>query len=160
MRFTTSMSRLHKLVFCLFSQLGVGGVMFYAGFNKVFIGGAAGFLKDLGNYQLSFMHAPWDEMIAFGLPWLEMIVGLCLMVDVCRVGAGVCAFVLSTVFLIAVSSAWMRGIDLRCGCFGKSVELVYYPTKVGSLILLMIGSALVVLWGQERRAFYQIRVAD
>jgi putative oxidoreductase len=154
------MNREVKVVVGLFSQVAMGAVLLYAGIQKVFFAGAAGFFKDLGNYQLAFLQAPWDEMIAFGLPWLEIIVGLCLIADFCRAGAGVCAFVLSTVFLAVVSYAWMRGIDLRCGCFGKSIESVYYPTKVASLVLMMVGSALAVLWGRGRGAFYQMRVAD
>jgi protein-disulfide isomerase/uncharacterized membrane protein YphA (DoxX/SURF4 family) len=59
-----------------------------------------------------------SKAIAYGLPVLELCVGVLLIVGiVVRLAASVSAF-LFAVFLIGIVQAWVRGIQLDCGCFG------------------------------------------
>ncbi len=58
--------------------------------------------------------------LAFYLPYLEIAVGLGL---VSGVKALECAWIvwgLMGVFLVALASAWARGLDIECGCFGSA----------------------------------------
>jgi hypothetical protein len=58
--------------------------------------------------------------LAYYLPYLEIVVGLGL---VARVKALECAWIVSGlvgIFLMALASAWFRGLDVECGCFGST----------------------------------------
>lgn len=113
-------------------QVGLGVVFVWAAGNKLFVSGLEVFLKDIGNFRL--VGEPWDAVIAYTLPWLEMIVGLCLILHIQQRGASLLATLMTVVFLGAIISAWTRGIDLHCGCFGKSTEAVHYPWKTAQLL--------------------------
>ena len=56
--------------------------------------------------------------VAFGVPVVEIAIGLALLAGVgVRLAAGGAA-VLLTVFIAALVSAWARGLTIDCGCFG------------------------------------------
>ena len=124
-------------------QVGLGVVFVWAAGNKLFVSGVEVFMKDVVNFRI--VGEPWDAVIAYSLPWLELLVGLCLILHIQQRGAALLATLLSVVFLGAIISAWMRGIDLHCGCFGKSTEAVKYPQKITQLVL-QIGACAVVQW--------------
>jgi len=53
------------------------------------------------------------------MPWIELMAGLALVLGIrARAGAAI-TLALMIFFTIAVAAAWARGLDFRCGCFGK-----------------------------------------
>src|SRR3712207_9366258 len=56
--------------------------------------------------------------VAFGLPVVEIVVGLALLVGVSVRAAALASAALMAVFLAAVGQAWARGLQIDCGCFG------------------------------------------
>jgi uncharacterized membrane protein YphA (DoxX/SURF4 family) len=57
-------------------------------------------------------------VVGHGLPVLEILVGLCLLLGLfTRVAAAVSALLL-VAFIAGISSAWARGLSIDCGCFG------------------------------------------
>ena len=57
-------------------------------------------------------------VVGHGLPVLEILVGLCLLLGLfTRVAAAVSALLL-VAFIVGISSAWARGLSIDCGCFG------------------------------------------
>jgi uncharacterized membrane protein YphA (DoxX/SURF4 family) len=57
-------------------------------------------------------------VVGHGLPVLEILVGVCLLLGLfTRVAAAVSALLL-VAFLVGISSAWARGLSIDCGCFG------------------------------------------
>ena len=72
--------------------------------------------------------------VAFGLPVVEIAVGLALLIGVFVRTAAVAAAVLLVVFLAAVASAWARGLQSDCGCFGDGGEVAAgetaYPAEI------------------------------
>ena len=128
----------------LVMQVGIACIFLYAGGMKLFVSGLDEFVKEIGNYQL--VSAPLDAVIAYSLPWLELLVGLCLLVNLQIRAASLWALLMTVVFLIGIGSAWWRGIDLHCGCFGKSLEAVNYPWKVTALILQLAACIVIFLW--------------
>jgi putative oxidoreductase len=54
------------------------------------------------------------------LPSLEIVIGLALACGWKQRGATLVALILLAVFTVALVQAWVRGIDLRCGCFTSS----------------------------------------
>lgn len=63
------------------------------------------------------------QVVGAGLPVVEIMLGLLLLVGAgVRVGAVVSA-VLLLGFLVGIGSAWARGLRIDCGCFGSGGEL-------------------------------------
>lgn len=68
---------------------------------------------------------------AYGLPFLELAIGLYLAAGLFVRGTALVGTVLFAAFLTAQLSAWLRGISLDCGCFGTALQ-----TAVGPLTML------------------------
>ena len=96
----------------------VGGVFVYAGSVK--LGDPASFAAQVEGFRLvRGVGAGW---IAAYLPWLEVVAGLCLLGGPLARGATVVLSGLLVAFLVALLSAWARGIDVACGCFGGGAD--------------------------------------
>ena len=52
------------------------------------------------------------------LPVLEVVVGTALLVGLLTRGAAGVSSLLFLAFIIGISSAWARGLEIDCGCFG------------------------------------------
>ena len=124
-------------------QVGLGVVFVWAAGNKLFVSGVEVFVKDVANFRI--VGEPWDAVIAYTLPWLELLVGLCLILNMQIRGAALLATLMTVVFFGAIISAWTRGIDLHCGCFGKSTEAVKYPQKTIQLFIQLVACASVLV---------------
>jgi uncharacterized membrane protein YphA (DoxX/SURF4 family) len=55
---------------------------------------------------------------AWGLPFAELALALLLAAGLATRLAAVCSAVLLGVFMVAIASAWARGLQIHCGCFG------------------------------------------
>ena len=117
-----------KQVVRLLHQVGLGCVFLYAGGYKIFASGISQFAVDVGNFQM--LPQTWNLIVAYFLPWLEVMVGICLMLNFWRYGALICAIGMTCVFIGAIGWAWRSGLDISCGCFGKSDIKVNYPVKM------------------------------
>ncbi len=97
-------------------RVAIGCVFVAAALGK--IGDPAAFALQVHNYRLTPV---WSEhLVAIVLPWVELVAGLALVLGVrARAGAAL-ALGLMVLFTVAVGSAWARGLDFECGCFGKA----------------------------------------
>lgn len=95
-------------------RLVLGATMLYAGAVKALDPGA--FAASLERYHLfpAFLLAP----LAAGLPWLEIVSGGALALNRLTAGASALCTALGVGFVVALGSAWWRGLDIDCGCFG------------------------------------------
>jgi uncharacterized membrane protein YphA (DoxX/SURF4 family) len=101
------------------------GVWFvYSGGMKIFGSGLDRFTQDVANYQL--VRAPWDALAAYSVPWFELIAGLCLMLGILRRGAILTISGLVVMFSISVAWAWIKGLDISCGCHGGNTPIRYW----------------------------------
>jgi putative oxidoreductase len=57
------------------------------------------------------------QFTAIVLPWLEFICGALLIIGGARRAALLWAAGLFAVFVLATGQAWVRGLDIYCGCF-------------------------------------------
>jgi len=55
--------------------------------------------------------------VALFLPWMELIIGLLLILGIWEQWALIIYNGLIVVFMIGLSSALIRGLDIHCGCF-------------------------------------------
>ncbi len=124
--------------------LGLAGVFGYAGVVKVL--DPAGFALSVQRYRLL---PGWAvEAVAWYLPWLEVVCAAGCVVGwgKARVRAASLGLitVMLVVFLVAIGSAWWRGLDIDCGCFGGSEASAGYA----GLVLRDIGllAAAGVVW--------------
>jgi uncharacterized membrane protein YphA (DoxX/SURF4 family) len=96
------------------ARVGLGLVMVTAGLLKISDPDQA--VRAVQAYQIlphSLTHA-----VGYGLPLLEIALGVLLLLGLATRVAAVCAGVFMVVFIVAVSSAWIRGLSIDCGCFG------------------------------------------
>lgn len=89
-----------------------------------------------------------SKLIAYGLPMLELILAVLLILGLLtRIAAGISA-ALFTVFLIGVLQAWARGLKLDCGCFGGgglTDDPAYWIDILRDVALLAI-AVYLILW--------------
>ena len=134
-------------VFELVLRFGLGALFIYAGAAK--LPNLEDFFWDVHHFALT----SWDTsmVLAMFLPWLEIVAGLALITRIFRGGALLILTGLSAVFLAAIGSAWWRGLDITCGCFGKEENATNYPKHL-ALNAAMLLSCVLLTWMQSRSA--------
>ena len=124
----------------------VAGVFIYASVLK--IADPADFAQSIKYYKLLPLWAL--HAMALLLPWWELGAGLALLLPGWRRAGSAIVFVLTCVFIGAIISAMVRGLDISCGCFGV------HSSKVGFLLLafdlsLLLATGYVFLSGTGPR---------
>lgn len=86
-------------------------------------------------------------LVGHGLPILEILVGVCLLLGLLTRGAAIVSSVLFVAFLVGIGSAWARGLSIECGCFGGGGGSVPDATaKYPWEMLRDFGLLLLSLW--------------
>lgn len=115
------------------------------------------FTESVGNFQLdrevaimgktfSLFAPPMDAYIAYTLPWFEVIAGLALLTRFGKLGGLIIIMVMLISFNWALGDAWSRGLNINCGCFGKSDNPTNFPLKMASNYALMLAVVVIALW--------------
>ena len=126
-------------------RLILGGTFVYASIDKV--QHPAAFAR-----AVSFYHfLPNEAINAFALllPWVELVAGAALILGVAARGSALLLGGLNVIFIIALSWAIAKGIDIHCGCFSTSPQeghKVGYDLVVRD-ILLLLASFPMIAWG-------------
>jgi putative oxidoreductase len=98
------------------------------------------FLSSVYSYEL--VGPKLGMFIAMTLPWLEILVGICLIGDIFVGGALLASIVMVAMFTFVLASALYNGLQITCGCFGaSSTEIIGYSTLIRSSIILLSGIA-------------------
>lgn len=119
-----------------FLHLLFGGVFVYAGALKAW--DPAAFVMDVRSFEL--LRDPLAAWLAMALPWLEIFAGLAVMTGILRAGGLLILNVTLLFFLVAILSAWARGLDIQCGCFGGGAGTTdYVELIVRDVVLLALG---------------------
>jgi len=133
--------------FHLIVRLILGGVFLYAGFVKIadptaFAGTIAAYriLPYFGNY-----------LAAAILPWIEMTCGVLLIVGYRTRPAAALILALNLLFMAALASTIIRGLDIDCGCFRQNGEKTSAWTAMGRDALLLLASVIVLRAAGRRR---------
>jgi putative oxidoreductase len=120
-------------------RIVLGGLFIYSGGIKLLDPGA--FQIDIANFDL--IPIGISGVVAVGLPWLELVCGLALLTNRLLQGGALLLGLLMAVFILFVASAWTRGLDVACGCFGASDATPDYPLWIGRNLLILGGLAAV-----------------
>lgn len=91
----------------------LGAIFIFASYGKLF--SPADFAKAILRYE--FLPIYFVNLLAIIMPWLEFIVGLMLIFGIFKKASSMLAGISLVVFLIALISAYARGLDISCGCF-------------------------------------------
>lgn len=118
----------------LLARLVLAGVFISAGLPKVqdpiaFAASIDGFRIINGSLSL------WTAVV---LPWLEIIIGLGLLTPWLRRASASLIALLLAIFIALHASAWIRGLDINCGCFGESAESLDYHWLILRNIALLV----------------------
>lgn len=123
----------------------LAGLFAYAGVVKVMHPDV--FLTDIENYQITPYPVSWAA--AMFLPWLELWLAITLLCPAWRKTAAIWCGTLMAVFILAMLSAWTRGLDISCGCFGGSDVTANYPlTLLRDLLILAVTFG--ILWCHKK----------
>jgi uncharacterized membrane protein YphA (DoxX/SURF4 family) len=120
----------------------LGGVFLYASYDKILHPQA--FAQAIFNYQI--LPDAAVNLTALVLPWLESLLGLCLLVGFWLPGATALSTLMLTVFLGALAFNQWRGLDVYCGCFSTqgpagTADLGTLARDIGFLLLSAVVTA-------------------
>jgi uncharacterized membrane protein YphA (DoxX/SURF4 family) len=113
----------------LFSRLALGGIFLLYGLSK--LNWPRQFANDIAAYQVGIPAAVVDVM-ARVLPVVEIGVGLWILFGLFTRFSAIIATALMTVFTVAITQAWFRGIDANCGCFSADGGASTDPLREGA----------------------------
>ncbi|MEV1147528.1 MauE/DoxX family redox-associated membrane protein [Micromonospora sp. NPDC049799] len=128
------------------ARLGLATVWLVAGATKV------GDLAASGRAVNAYQVMPYDlaTVIGAALPFVELALGVLLLLGLAtRLAAGVSAALL-VVFIAGIASAWTRGLAIDCGCFGSGGQLAegqapsYLPEILRDLGFLALAGFLLI----------------
>jgi len=132
-------------ILCTVLAWVIGLIFIYAAVFK--IADPEGFARDIKHYKILPLLAV--NCVALLLPWWELAAGAALFVpNWRRAGAGI-IFFLTCVFIAAVASAIVRGLDISCGCFGSHSMNV--GARMLALDLGILFAAGLLLWHRPSR---------
>ena len=122
----------------------VGGIFLISGLAK--ISDPIRFILTLREFRL------FPEIIipftAIYLPWLEFILGLLVLSGLLYRTSSLMLACLNFVFMLAILSVIVRGIDVDCGCFGLLADMLKIPDmadmKAVIRNLLFIGMSIYI----------------
>jgi uncharacterized membrane protein YphA (DoxX/SURF4 family) len=119
-----------------------GGIFIYSGIGSI-TGGLAQFEDKVAKYQL--LPHVLTGTFAYTLPFLELLVGLYLVVGLMTRVAAAVSCVLMVMFLIAIGQAWARGLAIDCGC-SIGVANKVGPWSFLRDLALGIPSVVMLIW--------------
>ena len=111
--------------FGLFARLTLGGVIFVAGALKV----TTPYKSAAAMRAYELLPISIANFFGYALPWFEVGLGVLLILGVATRLSGFIAGSLMIVFIIAIASAWARGLSIDCGCFGGGGQVAPGETK-------------------------------
>lgn len=131
----------------MMARLAVGATYIYASFYKLVEPGL--FAKTIWYYHL--VPGSFINIMALVLPWLELICGLAIIFGFLYRGSVVLVNLMTLMFIFALATTIMRGIDIDCGCFkvGKQATRAAWDSLIFDLGLII--ATLWLFFSRSRR---------
>jgi len=127
-------------IFFLLSRLFLGGIFVYASCDKILH--PVSFAEIVYNFQI--LPDLLVNLAALLLPWIELLVGLSLILGVWLPGALLISNLLLLVFFTTLLFNMARGLDIDCGCFTTSIgpssggHMLWYLFRDGFFLLVTV----------------------
>lgn len=126
-----------------FFRLALGVVFIWAALSK--IADPAAFSTQIHNFRI--LPVALENLFALTLPWVELVAGLALVVNIVPRAATQLLTGLLVVFMVAIAAALARNLDIDCGCFGTTDA-----SKTGWITLIRdVGFLALAYLGYPRR---------
>jgi len=122
-------------------RVALGALFIWAAVTK--LPDMAAFAQDVANYRV--IPAALVPLLAAAVVGIELLAGIALVTGVMERSAAAVLAVLLGAFTVLLTQALLRGIDLRCGCFGGD-ERASWWTVVRDLV--MLATAIAVARGR------------
>ena len=136
----------------LVARLIVGGVLIVAGYSK--FSDPAGNVRAVRAYRL--LPESVVPTVGHALPTVEMVIGLFLILGLLTRAFAVVAGLFFLAFIIGIASAWARGLEINCGCFGSSGVPAnpqrQYAIDIARDVGLLALSVWLVIWPRTKFA--------
>jgi uncharacterized membrane protein YphA (DoxX/SURF4 family) len=96
----------------------------------------------------AFQILPYDlaGYVGYALPVVEVAVGLLLVAGLFTRAAAVVGGLLMLAFVIGIISAWTRGLNIDCGCFGGGGTIAASQTHYVTDVLRDVGLTACAAW--------------
>lgn len=130
-------------------RIVIGSILLVSGFEKA-IHPYQNFLYVVQAYQIL---PGWAEALtAVVAPWVELMIGLFLVLGLWTMKALRWALMLFAVFIVVVGQALMRGLPLdHCGCFGSWMQVTPQQIIVFDSFCFLALMVLARYWTKTRR---------
>lgn len=117
-------------------RLALGITFIYASYYKIIDPGS--FAKSIWYYHL--VPGSLINILALVLPWVELICGLGLIIGVLYRGSLTITVAMTVVFIFALASALVRGINIECGCFkvARAADSSVWRSLLFDVVLLIL----------------------
>lgn len=119
-------------------RVGLGLLFVYAASTKLADMGQ--FAEEIANYRM--LPASLVPLLAAAVMGLEIVAGTLLVLGTATRASAAVLSALLLVFIVALSQALLRGVDLRCGCFGGS-DMATWGTVARDVAMLAVTLALM-----------------
>lgn len=111
MKFFSS-TKIRRLAYTI-GRIVLGAVFVYASWDKIL--DPSSFARIIANYQI--VSSGIGDLSALFLPWLELVCGICLIINCWPRASAIIITGMLIVFMAALSYNIYRGMDIHCGCF-------------------------------------------
>ena len=125
-------------------RLLLGAVFGWAGAVKAL--DVPAFAGQVAAYQL--LPYAWNYAVAATLPYVELLAGTLLLVNVRSKPAALLLLLLNTLFIAVLASVVARGLSIDCGCFGPDAGTT--PLQALGRDALLLALAVAVYWQHDR----------
>jgi len=137
------MKILSNKYFLILLRFIVGGFFVFASLDKLM--NQEAFARAIYNYK--FLPDIFINIFAIIIPYIELIGGLLLIAGIFKRGSSFLISFMLVIFIIALSQAYAKGLDINCGCF--SLETVGQKDdillRIVEDILLLIASIIIYI---------------
>lgn len=123
------------------ARIILAGVFAYASFAKIMRPDQ--FHNAMANYQILPQGVVF--VAAYFLPFLELVCAVALLSKGFFKASASIICIMLLIFIAAIASAWLRGLDIACGCFGGENANGGYPEIIARDILLLALCAVIFL---------------
>ena len=130
---------LNTLEISVLPRIILGFVFIFASYHKIL--DPASFSDNIHNFHLT--PAAVENIAGIVLPWLELILGVFLIFGVFLEGSTSLTIGFYIFFIIILSQAVFRGIDVHCGCFKTEADAGVADLKMG--LIKRIGEDFLLL---------------
>ena len=94
--------------------------------------------------------------VGHALPTIEIVIGSLLILGLFTRAMGIVSGLFFLAFIIGISSAWARGLEINCGCFGNGGVPAdpqrQYAIDIARDVGLLLCSVWLVIWPRTQFA--------